>query len=362
MSIKRISIILLVLVGSISLLAPVSRNYHEGNVKLLNGELPEVNITIAIQLIASPSHPTSYLENSSISAGEKVNVIARDKDSAWLLVRHKNLLGWIPAIISNPGVGSLNLNIVDTNLLESCSNFLGARNAFTDAWQIDNAGDLFIQGFVYISSNNNLNQDIVLVQKNQQGVKEYNADIYEINLDYGGRVIQFIKSIDEALQGDQFFVKINGDEANRVPIQVGFFTQGCDKTSASQSQIPGQISHTPKTPVPTIVIKVETSGGPVSRNTYDWSRCRASYTSRLWVGDRGYISFEPPYPNNIRNRPYIEGEKLGQIQPGEKLVVIKGPSCSNLWVWWKVTSLETGLTGWTAEGDVDNYWIIPTNE
>jgi hypothetical protein len=64
-------------------------------------------------------------------------------------------------------------------------------------------------------------------------------------------------------------------------------------------------------------------------------------------------------PNRIRRQPNSSSEVLGFIQPGEKVDILEGPSCSNAWIWWRVRSQQTGLTGWTAEGDANDYWLIP---
>jgi hypothetical protein len=93
--------------------------------------------------------------------------------------------------------------------------------------------------------------------------------------------------------------------------------------------------------------------------TFDWSTCHADYVSRLKVGDKAYVSKNPPLANNVRQRPYTDATILGKIQPGEEITIIDGPSCSNRWVWWKVTAKNNRLTGWTAEGDSNAYWLIP---
>lgn len=87
--------------------------------------------------------------------------------------------------------------------------------------------------------------------------------------------------------------------------------------------------------------------------------CNASYKSRLKVGDKAYVSETPPLRNRLRSGPYVTDSIIGYIDPGERVVIIKGPSCSNRWVWWKVEKAN-GEIGWTSEGDEDNYWLVPT--
>ena len=93
--------------------------------------------------------------------------------------------------------------------------------------------------------------------------------------------------------------------------------------------------------------------------TFDWGSCHAVYTSRLKVGDKAYVSYDPPLANNVREEPHKDSKLLGKIKPGEEVTIIKGPSCSNGWIWWKITAKKDGLTGWTAEGDADGYWLVP---
>jgi hypothetical protein len=99
---------------------------------------------------------------------------------------------------------------------------------------------------------------------------------------------------------------------------------------------------------------------PKTTQTTDvWKDCNAIYSSRLEIGEKAYVSDTPPLRNRLRAGPYVTNEVTGYIDPGEQVEILKGPSCSNRWVWWKVRSLENGEIGWTSEGDADNYWLIP---
>jgi parallel beta-helix repeat protein len=70
------------------------------------------------------------------------------------------------------------------------------------------------------------------------------------------------------------------------------------------------------------------------------------------------VSLAPPLPNKVRRQPSRSGELIGQIQPGENVLVVDGPRCADGYTWWFVLSLD-GLEGWTAEGDATGYWLIP---
>jgi serine/threonine protein kinase len=90
-----------------------------------------------------------------------------------------------------------------------------------------------------------------------------------------------------------------------------------------------------------------------------WQPCPAGYPSRLHVGDNAKVSSYPAMPNRVRDQPNTSSTILGLLQVDEKMVILNGPVCFNNWIWWYVRSLSTNLTGWTAEGDETNYWLVP---
>jgi len=119
--------------------------------------------------------------------------------------------------------------------------------------------------------------------------------------------------------------------------------------TSTRVNIPTPTSTKEKTSAPTFTLTP----------TFDWGACHAVYVSRLKVGDNAYVSYEPPLANNVRQEPYKGSTLLGKIRPGDEVTIIEGPSCSNGWVWWKITAKKDGLTGWTVEGDANEYWLIP---
>jgi hypothetical protein len=77
----------------------------------------------------------------------------------------------------------------------------------------------------------------------------------------------------------------------------------------------------------------------------------------LKLGDWAMVSMDPPLPNKVRSQPGSKSELIGQVQPGENVLVVDGPSCADSYTWWFVRSLE-GLEGWTVEGDPSSYWLV----
>jgi hypothetical protein len=89
-----------------------------------------------------------------------------------------------------------------------------------------------------------------------------------------------------------------------------------------------------------------------------YSACPNAYPSVLHLGDVAMVSTDPPKENNLRDKPSTESPITGTIEPGEKVNIIGGPECMNVYVWWKVTSQSSTRTGWTAEGDWNDYWLV----
>lgn len=91
-----------------------------------------------------------------------------------------------------------------------------------------------------------------------------------------------------------------------------------------------------------------------------WQACPDSpYLSQLRVGMKASIALDPPLPNRVRKDPSTSATIIGYIDPGGEVEILEGPSCEQGWTWWKVKTLSGDLTGWTAEGDKDGYWLIP---
>jgi serine/threonine protein kinase len=121
--------------------------------------------------------------------------------------------------------------------------------------------------------------------------------------------------------------------------------------SPSQTESPSATlfpTHTP-VPSPTIV--------PPAIPT--WMPCPGTYPSRLQAGIQAFVSYDPPLANRVRTQPNGVAPVVGFIQPGEQVAIIGGPICSDDWIWWQIRSLQSGMTGWTAEGDKQNYWLVP---
>lgn len=114
---------------------------------------------------------------------------------------------------------------------------------------------------------------------------------------------------------------------------------------------------TPET-IPTL-LPTATRVKVLSTATQAGLRCANARPTRLEIGMRAYVSYDPPNPNRIRENPGKDGKYLGQMYPGEFFTVIDGPECVDDLIWWEVVAEKDGLTGWTVEGDANDYWVVP---
>ena len=83
--------------------------------------------------------------------------------------------------------------------------------------------------------------------------------------------------------------------------------------------------------------------------------CANTYPTRLQVGSQAWL--DSSTRNNVRSGPGTSNHIVGQLQPGEQVSVIDGPSCIQGMVWWYVQNNR--LSGWSSEGSSSTYWLAP---
>lgn len=97
----------------------------------------------------------------------------------------------------------------------------------------------------------------------------------------------------------------------------------------------------------------------VQQNTPTPLVCQGAPTPQLSVGEYAVVANDPYLPNKVRSGPGLDQAVISRVQPGGIMKVLSGPECDDGYSWWEVQVLNTGVVGWTAEGDQDNYWLIP---
>jgi hypothetical protein len=139
-------------------------------------------------------------------------------------------------------------------------------------------------------------------------------------------------------------------------------------TETAQANLPAPATATATMtmlpPTPTFTVSAPTAYILPTRTPMAgaYSACPNAYFSVLHAGDVAMVSTDPPVENNIRDKPSTESPITGTLEPGERVNLTGGPQCMGGYVWWRITSRSSGRSGWTAEGDWNEYWLIKVVE
>jgi hypothetical protein len=129
-------------------------------------------------------------------------------------------------------------------------------------------------------------------------------------------------------------------------------------SSTEQPATATPVSEPTETPFPTETPQIETATATKASLVTEVS-CGSALPSRLRTGSYAYVNPDPPLPNNLRSAAGENNTLVGEIPAGHGMKILDGPKCVDGSLWWQVSPLNTDLTGWTAEGDAQNYWLIP---
>jgi len=74
----------------------------------------------------------------------------------------------------------------------------------------------------------------------------------------------------------------------------------------------------------------------------------------------GWARVTPGLPNAVRSKPGRQADSavIGEIPAGTTVRIIDGPICASGYYWWRVDA--TFVSGWTAEGIQNLYWLEPS--
>jgi len=85
--------------------------------------------------------------------------------------------------------------------------------------------------------------------------------------------------------------------------------------------------------------------------------CAGAWPERLAIGAQGYVNYNLGL--FLRSEPRSQSNQLATLELGDEFTVIGGPECTAPLNWWQI-QVESGATGWVAEGE-DYYLIAPIN-
>jgi hypothetical protein len=83
--------------------------------------------------------------------------------------------------------------------------------------------------------------------------------------------------------------------------------------------------------------------------------CDGSPVQRMILGVQGMVSYTNGVPLRVRDNP--GGNILTTMDEGTVFNVIGGAQCQGDYSWWQIQTAS--VTGWSAEGDLENYFIEP---
>lgn len=189
--------------------------------------LPEISIASPVQLVASPSHPTSYLSSDALPAGSKVQVIGADANMAWLLVLHGEMLGWIPAFFSATNIGTLTPAITFEPLDGKCTQYLGATFDVDEVWTSASRGDLYILGSIYRPQAGTRFSNAALSIQINGGGAAVDSDYLHTPLTRNSAVIFFAYSVRDAQRNSRIDFNANDLGRETVLFQSLFFRNTC---------------------------------------------------------------------------------------------------------------------------------------
>ncbi len=84
--------------------------------------------------------------------------------------------------------------------------------------------------------------------------------------------------------------------------------------------------------------------------------CPGAPPPRLTVGQQARVTFTDGTPLRVRATP--GGAFQTQIPEGTVVMVIGGPQCQGQYTWWQI-QIDNGQQGWSAEGDMEDYYLEP---
>jgi hypothetical protein len=153
------------------------------------------------------------------------------------------------------------------------------------------------------------------------------------------------------------FLSGNFTPREQAPVIVPSLTLAPLQTRIAENG--NEVATATEEPVTQITTQPTETSSP-SATPSSWDACPGyDYFSQLQVDMQAQIALEPSEPNRVRAEPSTSSNISGLIYPGARVEILEGPACEEGWIWWRVREIETELEGWTAEGDADNYWVIP---
>ncbi|MCE7981591.1 MAG: hypothetical protein DYG89_10385 [Caldilinea sp. CFX5] len=201
-------------------------------------QLPAITVATEVKLTASPAHPTAYLPIDPIPAGERVEVIGTDKNAAWLLVLHNNVLGWMPTFFSRDNVGTLSTAFTFEPLSEQCTTYLDATFAPDTVWNSTVSGAVIALGAIYQPNSQTPVADTTLSIAIDGAGQSVEADYVATSLTSASSVALFAFALNDLQKGSQLHFTLTDTGSKAFFFQAAFFSDNCAQAERFTSQLP----------------------------------------------------------------------------------------------------------------------------
>ncbi len=326
--------------------------------------LPVLEAGESVQLLASPNHEGSGLPGRSVAAGQKLTLIGRDESASSLLVFDGKRLGWFPAFFSASDIADVESVLTISPLPAECGRYLGSLSKLAEEWTAPLTGPVIIYGALYREKAGGAFRKAVLSVQAAGSGKVIAGDYVHVPLTTRQAIIVFAFALDGVSKGTEISLRLADAGRESTIVQAAFFSNLCrDRLPLDEVQFTNALPvGQEKGYAPQWVFAIDQSGPEpdatprVIHVTVGEGRCPTSYTTRLKSGDRTWAISDGKL--NLRIGPGTANRVAAQVQPGESLMVLRGPRCANNMFWWEV-QLESGEQGWVSEGDAEEYFLGP---
>lgn len=228
-------------------------------------ELPTITVATAVQLVASPSHPTSYLEDGEIASGTKVRLIGADEDAAWLLVLADGQLGWMSTFYSRTNIGRIKPAIIIDPLPSACTKYLDTTSELDSIWDSYMDGSLIILGSILLPNavGDAFDEATLNVNIDGDGVVS-SADYIHTLLTRSKDIILFGFAIDGLETDSRISFELRDAGEEEVSFQAAFFANTCPEDVPSSGDdftdsLPvGALKRSVSTPTPELATETPT--------------------------------------------------------------------------------------------------------
>ena len=204
--------------------------------------LPAIAVATEVELLASPAHPTSYLPMSPLQSGTSASVVAVDKDAAWLLLLHENVLGWMPTIFSSTNIASLTPALTIEPLTERCTKYLGTTDTLDQVWTSSRDGDLIIQGSIYRPQARDAFADVALSVTVDGSGTVAAGDYVHTPLTDAAAIVLFTFALDDVTKDSSIRFDLASAGSEPLFFQAAYFTNECaDELNVEQRAFAEQL-------------------------------------------------------------------------------------------------------------------------